>query len=160
MQNFILWFLPDLCWRGPMISWISTAIPHGSNARIAQHTRPIRPLASGQLEHLMRWDLRYCERLALLTPMWPERSNGLLFVASQSVVGWKAGWTACGEIEIKHSLPRACLSFLDWRMRDGCSLAPHWVSFARFHGFPECGADPFGSEEVSLFNTAISFVRS
>jgi hypothetical protein len=26
--------LPDLCWRGTMISWISTAIPHASNARV------------------------------------------------------------------------------------------------------------------------------
>jgi hypothetical protein len=25
---------------------------------------------------------------------------------------------------------------------------------------PDCGADPFGSEEVSIFNTALSSVRS
>jgi hypothetical protein len=29
----------------------------------------------------------------------------------QLVVGCKAGWTACAEVEIKHSLPRAYLSF-------------------------------------------------
>jgi hypothetical protein len=30
------------------------------------HTRPIRPLGSGQLERLMRSDLRYCESLAVI----------------------------------------------------------------------------------------------
>src|SRR5262249_37731439 len=30
-----------------------------------------------------------------------------------------------GQVGIKRCLPRACLSLVDWRTRDGCSLTPH-----------------------------------
>ena len=47
VQNFILGFLPDLCWRGTMISWISTAILHASNARVTWLIVPTTCYGSG-----------------------------------------------------------------------------------------------------------------
>src|SRR5262249_37786234 len=60
---------------------------------------------------------------------------------TQLVVGGEAGLTVAGQVGIKRCPPRACLSFVDWRTRDGCSLAPRRASISRFCGLPDCSAD-------------------
>src|SRR5262249_24429790 len=58
----------------------------------------------------------------------------------QLVVGGEAGLTVRGQAGIRRCLPRACLSFVDWRTRDGRLLAPQRASFSRFCGLPDWSA--------------------